>query len=58
MLEDADTDNVVVFKKISSVEKRNKYLISYCYHDNKIKALHIMVPKTCAYIKSNDGQTK
>ena len=28
------------------------------YNDHKIKALHIMLPKTSAYVKSYDGQTK
>ena len=28
------------------------------YNDNKVKPLHIMLPKTCAYVKSYDGQTK
>ena len=28
------------------------------YDDYKIKPLHIMIPKTKAYIKSYDGQTK
>ena len=28
------------------------------YNDNKAKPLHIMLPKTSAYVKSYDGQTK
>ena len=28
------------------------------YNDNKIKPLQIMLPKTSAYVKSYDGQTK
>ena len=28
------------------------------YNDHKIKPLHIMLPKTRAYVKSYDGQTK
>ena len=28
------------------------------YNDHKVKQLHIMFPKTSAYIKSYDGQTK
>ena len=27
-------------------------------NDNKVKTLHIIVPKTIAYVKSYDGQTK
>ena len=28
------------------------------YNDHKVKPLHIMLPKTSAYVKSHDGQTK
>ena len=35
-----------------------KYFVDYLYDDYKVKPLHIMLPKTSAYIKSNDGQTK
>ena len=28
------------------------------YNDHKVKPLHIMLPKTSAYVKSYDGQTK
>ena len=28
------------------------------YDDHKVKPLHIMLPKTSAYVKSYDGQTK
>ena len=28
------------------------------YNDYKVKALHIMLPKTSAYVKSYDGHTK
>ena len=28
------------------------------YNDNKVKPLHIMLPKTSAYVKSCDGQIK
>ena len=27
-------------------------------NDNKVKSLHIMFPKTSAYVKVYDGQTK
>ena len=33
-------------------------LIDYFNNDTKIKSLHIMLPKTYAYVKSYDGQTK
>ena len=32
--------------------------IGYLYNDNKVKLLHIMLPKTSAYLKRFDGQTK
>ena len=28
------------------------------YNDNKVKPLHIMLPKRSPYVKSYDGQTK
>ena len=28
------------------------------YNDYEIKPLHLSLPKTCAYVKSYDGQTK
>ena len=28
------------------------------HNDSKVKPLHIMLPKTSAYVKSYDGQTK
>ena len=32
--------------------------MGYFYDDNKVKPLHTMLPKTSAYVKSYDGQTK
>ena len=43
---------------ISSSEKNYKYFIGYLYNDYKVKPLHIMLPKTSAYVKSYDRQTK
>ena len=40
------------------LKKNYKYFIGYLYNDHKIKASHIMLPKTSAYVKSYDGQTK
>ena len=50
--------NVLVTKKICSGEKNYKYFIGYLYDNYKIKSLHIMLPKTSAYVKSYDSQTK
>ena len=52
VLEDVDIDNTLVSNKISSGEKNYKYFIGYLYDDYKTKPLHIMLPKTSAYIKS------
>ena len=35
-----------------------KYFTGYLYDNHKVKPLHIMLPKTSAYVKSYDGQTK
>ena len=55
---DVDIKKVLVSNKISFGEKNYKYFIGYLYNDNKVKTLHIMLPKTSAYVKSFDGQTK
>ena len=46
------------FNKISFGEKNYKCFIGYLYDNHKVKPLHIMLPKTSAYVKSYDGQTK
>ena len=53
-----DIEKVLVSKKISFGEKNSKYFIGYLYKDHKVKPLYIMLPKTSAYVKSYDGQTK
>ena len=40
------------------MKKNYKYFIGYLYNDHKIKPLHIILPKTSAYVKRFDGQTK
>ena len=57
-LEYADTDNIKVSSMVSSVEKSYKYFIDYKDDDYKIKPLHIMLPKTSAYVKLYSGETK
>ena len=49
----ADIENVS--NKISFFEKKYKYFIGYLYNGNKVKS---MLPKTIAYLKSYDRQTK
>ena len=53
-----DIEKVLASNKISFVEKNYKYFIGYLYNDNRVKPLHIILPKTSAYLKNYDGQTK
>ena len=57
-LRDADIEKVLLSNKISLGEKNYKYFIGYLFNDHKVKPLHIMLPKTSAYVKIYDGQTK
>ena len=57
-LKDEDIEKVLVSYKIYFGEKNYKYFIGYLYVYNKVKPLHIMLPKTSAYLKSYNGQTK
>ena len=58
LLRDVDIEKVLVSNKISLGEKNYKYFIGYLYNDNKVQPLQIMLPKTSAYVKRYDGQTK
>ena len=49
-LEHVDIEKVLVSNKISSGEKNYKYFIGYLHNDHKVKLLHIMLPKTSAYV--------
>ena len=49
---------MLISNKVSFREKNHKYFIGYFYDDHKFKPLHIMLPKTSAYVKSYDGQIK
>ena len=53
-----DLEKVLVSNRISFFEKNYKYFIGYLHNDDKVKPLHIMLPKTSTYVKSYDGQTK
>ena len=57
-LTDIDIKKILVSNKISSNGDNIKYFIGHLYNDHKVKPLHIMLPKTSAYLKSYDGQTK
>ena len=60
---------ILLFQKISilityqyltnffSGEKNHKYFIGYLRDDYKVKSIHMMLPKTSAYVKSYDGHT-
>ena len=39
------------------MNKNYKYSIGYFYNADKIKPLHVMLPRASAYVKSCDGQT-
>ena len=56
-LKNVDIEKILVSNKISFGEENYKYSIGYLYNDNKVKPLHIMLPKI-ADVKSYDGQTK
>ena len=58
LLRDADTEKVLVSTRFLLVRKNYKYFIGYYLYNNKIKPLHTMLPKTSAYVKGYDGQTK
>ena len=57
-LRDVDIKKVLVPKQISFGETNCKQFIGYLCNDDKVKPLHIMLPKTSIYLKSCDGQTK
>ena len=58
LLEDVDSDKILVSSMVSPGEKNHKYFIGYKNDDHKIKPLRLMLPKTSAYVKRYDGETK
>ena len=58
IFKDLDIEKVLVSNKISLGEKNYKYFIGNLHNDHKVKPLHMMLPKTSAYLKRYDGQTK
>ena len=50
-----DIEKVLVSNKISFDDKNYKYFIRYLYNYDKVKPLHIMLPKTSTYVNSYDG---
>ena len=57
-LRGVDIEKVLVSNKIYFSERNYKYFIGYLDNDHKVKLLHIILPKTSAYVKCYDGQTK
>ena len=55
---DVDIEKVLVSNKISSGKKNCNNFIGYLDNYYKDKPLHIMFPKTSAYVKGYDGQTR
>ena len=51
---DVGIEKVLVSNKISCTIKNYKHFISYLHDNYKIKQLHIMLPKTSAYVKRCD----
>ena len=49
-LKDVNIDKVLVSNKISSGKKNYKYVIGYLYNDHKVRLLHIILPKSSAYV--------
>ena len=49
---------MLVSSIVSSEEKHYKYSIGYKDDDYKVKPLRVMLPKTCVYLKSYDGEIK
>ena len=57
-LSDLNIKKVLACNKISFCKKNYKYFIGYLHNDHKVNPLHIMLPKTSAFVKNYDGQTK
>ena len=55
---DVDIEKVLKSNKISFDKKSYKDFIGYLYNDLKVKSLHVMLPKTSAYVNYYDGKTK
>ena len=53
-----DIDNILISGKDFSGEENYKYFFVYMDDDYKIKPFSIVLPKTSAYVKSYDGETK
>ena len=52
---DVDIEKVLVSNKIYFGEKDTTTLLVTCNDDHRVKPLHIMLPKTNAFVESHDG---
>ena len=57
-LRNIDIEKVLVSKKFFLAKKKTHKYFHYLHKDDKVKPLHIMLPKTSASVKINEGQTK
>ena len=57
-LTDVDIENILVSNEVSFGKKNYKYFISYLLNNDKVRTLHIMLPKKKVNVKSYNGQTK
>ena len=55
---DVDAEKILASNKIFFGETNYKHFIGYLYNNNKVRPLHIMLPKAISYVKSYDEQTK
>ena len=58
LLEDVDIDNRLLSSMVPSGEENHRYFTGFKDNDYKIKPLLIMLPKTNAYVRRCDGETK
>ena len=57
-LKDVDIAKLLVSNKVPFGKNSWKYFIGYLHNGHKVKPLHKVLPKTSAYVKMYDGQTK
>ena len=57
LFKDVNIENLLESSKVFVDEKSYKYFVGYLYDCNKIKPMHIMLPKARTYVKRYDDQT-
>ena len=58
LLDDVGTQKIQLSNMVSSGEKKYNFFLGCKDDDHEIKPLGIMLPKTEAYVKCCDGETK